>query len=70
MNKDLLHLIVLVVMLLIIQYHQATSVAILDDLDNVATITADNFDTELATNHLVVLFYDSGYKLIIQQLIT
>ena len=69
MNKDLLHLIVLVVMLLI-QYHQATSVAILDNLDNVATLTADNFDTELATNHLVVLFYDSGYKLIIQQLIT
>ena len=61
MNKDLVHLIVLVVMLLI-QYHQATSVAILDDLDNVATLTADNFDTELATNHLVVLFYDSGYK--------
>ena len=61
MNKDLIHLIVLVVMLLI-QYHQATSVAILDDLDNVATLTADNFDTELANNHLVVLFYDSGYK--------
>ena len=59
MNKDLLHMIVLVVLLLI-QYHQATSVAILDDLDNVATLTADNFDTELATKHLVVLFYDSG----------
>ena len=47
-------------LIFILHYQQAESVLRLDDLENVVTLTADNFDKELAKNHLVVLFYGSG----------
>ena len=47
-------------LIFLLHYQLAESVPSLDDLEDVVTLTADNFDKELAKNHLVVLFYGSG----------
>ena len=60
MNRNVFLRLGVLVILLAFRTQQVISVGALDGLDNVDTITADNFDAEVAKNHLFVLFYASG----------
>ena len=59
MNRHLFLLEVLGLISLLQSQH-AESVASIDDSEDVDTLTADNFNQEVANNNLFVLFYGSG----------
>ena len=46
-------------LLLVVQGSQMVSSAGLDNLTNVIDLTPNDFDQEIANNHLFVLFYES-----------
>ena len=46
-------------LIFVLQYQEAKAVATLADLENVVTLTAENFDEKIKKNHLLVLFYGS-----------
>ena len=48
------------VLTLIVECESGNSTGALDGLRNVVTLTADNFDSKLATKYNFVLFYRSG----------
>ena len=58
--RIIFNLIGIFVVALIVECESGNSTGALDGLRNVVTLTADNFDSKLATKYNFVLFYRSG----------